>query len=220
MNTEHLIERLAKDLTPVEPLRRPGRRAAVWLLGAALYIAILTVAMSALGFATHAGDARLLLPQLAAIVAGVLAATAAFASVVPGYSKHVLVWPPIAAALVWLGTLIVGSLSQRQELVTILSAEHEWLCVAQIVIGSAPLVAVLAMMLRRGAPLNPALTAALAAIAVGILANVGACASTPHANDAITLVWHGGAILALVLVCAWGARFVLTWGAARRGVSA
>jgi hypothetical protein len=213
MNTNDLIEELAKNLAPVEPLWRSGRRAAVWLIGAAVYVGVLVLAMSEPDGAANLIDASVALPQLAAIVTGVLAATAAFASVVPGRSMRVLVWPAIAA-LVWLGTLIIGA--RLDQPTAILAAEHEWLCVGLILFGGAPLLAWLAVMLRRGAPLNPAVTAALAAIAVGTLANVGACVWRPHTNEEITLVWHGGTILVLALVCIWGARFVLTWGAAGR----
>jgi hypothetical protein len=213
MNTNDLIEELAKNLAPVEPLWRSGRRAAVWLIGAAVYVGVLVLAMSEPDGAANLIDASVALPQLTAIVTGVLAATAAFASVVPGRSMRVLVWPAIAA-LVWLGTLIIGA--RLDQPTAILAAEHEWLCVGLILFGGAPLLAWLAVMLRRGAPLNPAVTAALAAIAVGTLANVGACFWRPHTNEEITLVWHGGTILVLALVCIWGARFVLTWGAAGR----
>jgi hypothetical protein len=213
MNTNDLIEELAKNLAPVEPLWRSGRRAAVWLIGAAVYVGVLVLAMSEPDGAANLIDASVALPQLAAIVTGVLAATAAFASVVPGRSMRVLVWPAIAA-LVWLGTLIIGA--RLDQPTAILAAEHEWLCVGLILFGGAPLLAWLAVMLRRGAPLNPAVTAGLAAIAVGTLANVGGCFWRPHTNEEITWVWQGGTILVLALGCIWGARFVLTWGAAGR----
>jgi hypothetical protein len=70
---------------------------------------------------------------------------------------------------------------------------------------------VLAVMLRRGAPLTPGATAALAALAVAALANVGACLSLPHANSAITVVWHGGVVLVLAAVAALAARLLFGW---------
>ena len=90
-----------------------------------------------------------------------------------------------------------------------MAARHEWWCVGVILIGGAPLLAALVVMLRRGATLTPTMTGALAAIAVGALANVAACFWRPHPNDDVTFVWHGGAILALVLLCVCGAGFVL-----------
>jgi hypothetical protein len=62
-------------------------------------------------------------------------------------------------------------------------------------------------------------TATLAALAVGGLANVAACVSHPHTDNAVTLVWHGATILALVLLSAWRSRFVLTWEGTRRGLA-
>jgi hypothetical protein len=215
MNTDSLIERLAKNLDPIAPLRRPGTRAAAWLLGAMLYVAILTLPMtSGTDLSAVGSDPWILLPQLLAIVTSMLAVTAALASVVPGHSKLVFVWPVIGL-LVWL-VMLVATSPQAGAPAGIAAAQGEWLCVAQILLGGAPLVAVLAMMARRGAPLKPAVTAAFAAIAVGTLANVGACVTHPHTDNRITLAWHGAAILVLLLVCVAGGRFVLSWSATRR----
>jgi hypothetical protein len=212
-----LIEQLATRLAPVEPLWRPESRAVAWLLGSALYVGALALSMAEPGIASNVVDARFLLPQLVAVVTGFLAVRAAFASVVPGYTRSVVVWP-VVAALVWVATLAAGSLWPAAPTPRA-AATHEWVCVGLIVVGGAPLVVMLAAMLRRGAPLSPAVTGFLAAIAVGALANIGACFSFPHADDGVTLLWHGGAILALVLVCAVGGRFVLSWGAARSNAS-
>ena len=118
------------------------------------------------------------------------------------------------AAIVWLGTLVVAS-PRDFDWATVLGASHEWLCVGFIVVGGAPLMWVLAVMLRRGAPLHPAMTAAFAAFAVGALANVGACLSLPHANSAVTFAWHGGVVLVLVSVAALTGHFVFAWSFAR-----
>jgi hypothetical protein len=208
MQTNDLIENLAKDLAPVRPLRRPGLRAASWLAGAAVYVAALTALMPQ-SSAALAGGGSLLPVQLAAVATGVLAALAAFASVVPAYSRGWFALAAVAAG-VWVGVL-VGTAPQAAAQSPILGETREWLCIAQILLGGAPLLVLLGAMLRRGAPLNPALTAALAALAVGILANVGACYSHPHGENGVTLVWHGGAIVALVLAAAVGGRFVLRW---------
>ena len=51
---------------------------------------------------------RFLLPQIAAIAVSAAAATAAFASMVPGASSRVLFWPLVVLAL-WIGVLFTGS---------------------------------------------------------------------------------------------------------------
>jgi hypothetical protein len=95
------------------------------------------------------------------------------------------------------------------------TATHEWWCVGFIVVGGAPLLFVLARMLRRGAPLRPATTAAFAALSVAALANVGACLSLPHANNAVTLAWHGGVIVVSTLCAAASGRLLFSWRLAR-----
>lgn len=207
INTDDLIEQLASDVAPVRPLRPPWWRASTWLIGAAAYVAVLTVVVFEPWSAADVAGPRLVLPQIAAVLTAVAASVAAFASVVPGSRRRVLA-SPLLPALVWFGALLFG---EPAAAAPVSGAYREWLCVVQIVLGAAPPSAALAVMLRRGAPLNPTVTAALAALAAGALANVGACFSHPHAYDAVTFVWHGSAILALVLLCAAGGPLVLRW---------
>jgi len=216
METDRLIEQLAANLEPVEPLRSPGRRAAAFMLGATLYVALLTLALARPGAAGRGLDPAVLVPQLVALAASLLAVRAAFASVVPGHDRSTLVWAAIGA-VAWVGALAVGAFGfgGSAEHVAVLGARHEIWCVALILAGGAPLVAALAAQLRRGAPLRPITTATLAAVAVGSLANLAACLWTPHADGVSAFFWHGGAILALVLTCAAGAPFVLSWRATR-----
>jgi len=214
MNTNDLIDNLAAGLEPVAPLWPPGKRAAAWSLGAALYVSLLVIGMSSGGTGTDGAGAMFWVPQIAAIVTGLVASAAAFASVVPGLPKQSRAWAA-AAALVWLGTLVVASPGDV-DWATVPVASHEWICVGVIVVGGAPLMLALMLMLRHGAPLSPATTAALAALAVGTLANVGACLSLPHANGAITFAWHGGVVLALVVVAAVSGSLVFAWPARSR----
>ena len=209
MNTNDLIETLAQGLEPKATLWRPGTRTAAWALGAAVYLGILVLTMSAINSHTGSAGAGFWASQIAAVVMGLLAGRAAFVSVVPGLPKRSRVWP-VLAALVWLGTLAAAS-PPDFDWPTVLAASHEWVCVGFIVMGGVPLMWVLVAMLRRGAPLSPATTAAFAALAVAALANVGACLSLPHANSAITFAWHGGVVLILALVAALTGHLMFRW---------
>ena len=213
MNTNDLIENLARGLEPVAPLRRPGMRAAMWLLGAVVYVGILVVGMNAVKGDAAGVGAGFWVSQIAAIVVGLLASRAAFASVVPGLPSHARAWA-VLAALVWLGTLVAAS-PWNFDWATVMGANHEWVCVGFIVIGGTPLMVALTVMLRRGAPLSPAATAALAVLAAAVMANVGACLALPHANSAITVVWHGGVVLVLAAAAALTARLVFGWSVPR-----
>jgi hypothetical protein len=210
MTSRQLIEQLAANLEPVEPLRPFGRRAVLFMLGSSLYVVSLTLVLARPGLVGRGAELSLAAPQLAALVASLLAARAAFASVVPGFPKSALAWAALGAAA-WIAALVAGALGPVPSLDTVLAARHEWSCVALILLGGAPLVAILAAMLRAGAPINPVVTAVLGALAVGSLANVAACFWTIHTDTMSALFWHGGAIVALLLACALGARFVLTW---------
>lgn len=209
MNTNELIDSLARELAPAPVLPRPGRRAAVWAAAALLYIGVLVVGMrTALpGAATDGWLAWL--PQVLAVATGVLASSAAFASTVPGAPLRAVGWTAAAVAA-WLGSVLLASPGEL-EWAGALAARHEWACVAVIIGGGAPLLFVLARLLRRGAPLSPRLTAGVAVLAAASLANIGACLSLPHSNGAVTLVWHGGLTAALVLLGAVSGPLWLKW---------
>jgi hypothetical protein len=210
MRTEQLIDELVHDLRPAPPLRPAWVRAGWWLLGAVAYLGLLTLLLTSSADVAANGTAwRFIAPQVTAFVMAASAAVAAFASTVPGASRRPLL-ATAAAAIVWTASLL-GEAVQELSLPgpVALIAPEEWLCVAMAVIGGALPALGMAFMLRRGALLSPALTAALGAVAITGLANIAACVSHPHPSSAVILVWHGGFILALAALAAWGGRRVL-----------
>ncbi len=212
MNTDHLIEALARDLQPAPALRRPWARAGCWLLGAVAYLGALTlVTASRADLAANGTGWRFVVPQLAAVLTAAASATAAFASTVPGFSRRILCLPAAAATL-WLGSLVGGAVQEWSAAgAPSVGNVREWLCVAMIVLGSALPGAGMVLMLRKGAPLAPRVAVLLGALAVTALASVAACLSHPHPSSAVSLIWHGSTVLALVLLAAWGGGLLLTW---------
>jgi hypothetical protein len=211
MNTNELIDDLARRLTPAAPLWPPNRRAAAWSLGAVLYLGVVVTAMALFTSRAGGAGAGFWASQIAAVVVGLLATRAAFVSVVPGLSTRSTLWAALAG-FVWLGTL-VGAAPPDFDWVNVFGASQEWICVGFIMVAGAPLIWILFAMLRRGAALSPWQTAALASLAAGVLANVGACMSLPHANSAITFAWHGSVVVALMLAAALSGRLLLPWRA-------
>jgi hypothetical protein len=209
VKTDDLIQQLAAELEPVRPLPSPGKRAVLWLAGSVLYFAALAIGMSRLGGGMGGIESSLLFSQSIGVLAGVLAVIAAFASVVPGHSNRALIGA-VAAALAWLGWFAVTAIGAG-EAQALAASQPEWICVAVILVGGAPLAAVMAVMLKRGAPLNPALTGFLIAMAVGLLANFSACISLPHGDVGVAFAWHGGALAVLALCCVIVSRLALTW---------
>jgi hypothetical protein len=200
MTTDRLIERLAHELQPVRPLPRPGIRTALWLTGAMIYLTLIAAPLTSPPdtAANTADPIWFFLPQALALVVGIVAALAAFTSVTPGYSRRPAIVAAIATAA-WAGTMAVGARGQWSEDADP-SLPSEWLCVVLIVTSGAPLALAVARMLRQGAVFNPALTAALSALAVTSLASVAACFTHPHTNPALTFVWHGATLAAAVIV--------------------
>lgn len=217
MKTEDFAERLAQDVTPVRPLPRPWIRAALWSLGASLCFGVLMLLMTSRDdLAANTSSQRFMIQQLAAIATGVSAAAAAFVSVVPGYSRRVLLLPA-AAAGAWLVSILLGVPQEWNDAgLAGLAGQREWPCVVMIVLGGALPALVLALMLRRGAPLTPRLTMALSVLAATALANVVACVSEPHPSSIAVLVWHGSTVLALLWLATGIGPSVLTWRTALR----
>lgn len=200
MKTDELIHELGRDLRPVRRLPPPGRRAAWWLSGGALYVAALAgfawARRGHLGVELAAPD---LTQQVTLALTSVLAAVAAFASVSPGTisrSRAALMLPlgAMMAALVW------GVARDVQESGSIgLGRETDWPCVVSTTIGTIVLWGMASAMLRRGAVLEPRMTAVLAGAAAVSLANIEACVGRAHAFTATVIVWHGVTAAVLML---------------------
>jgi hypothetical protein len=212
-DTETLIRELADPTPRVRPLARPWVRAAAWL-AIAMPSALLVVVMMMSGH----GDwvSRLLLPRVVseeafALATGVFAAIAAFASVVPGYSRKVLFLPLVPLAL-WLGGLGQGSVRDWLQLTSQgFSMQSEWVCLpGTIMAGAVPAIA-MAVMLRRGAPLTPRLSALLGGLAAAGLGNLGVCVTHHAYGNVLVLVWHITIVLLLTMIMGSVGRRVLNW---------
>ena len=212
MKTDELIDRLVRDVTVVKPLRTPRTRTIVWLLWGAVYLVVVAVMMLTMMSPARVTVSPLyLLQQGAALVTGIAAARAAFASVVPGTSTRVWVQAAGSAA-VWIVSLLwQGILDVHTSGTLGASRETDWPCVASIAIGALVLGGPLVWMLRRGAPLTPRTTALLAGSAALSFANIEACVTRPHAFAMTVLLWHGGTITLVVALFAGMGRRWLRW---------
>ncbi len=208
MRTEQLITDLTRDVEPVQPLRRPWRRTLVWALSASLYLALLITAMSPrddLGL--RVADPRFVLEQLAALLTGITAAAAAFATTIPGHRRDV-VFVPLAFLALWIALVGVGVVEDARSGTMVPGGG--WQCIATVLAGAALPAAMMAHMMRRGAPIRPRATAALGALGAAGLGNLGACLFHPHSSNLVVLVWHCGVVLGLALVAAVCGRGIVT----------
>ena len=77
----------------------------------------------------------------------------------------------------------------------------------------------MALMLRRGAPLTPHLTAALGGLAAAGLANVGVRIIHSEDVSVMLLVWHVGSVIVLSALAGSIGHYFLKWPSVIRPVS-
>lgn len=211
MNTEGLIDTLSNHVAPAPPLAGPWTRSAVWLLGTLIYFGVLLLMMTSVPkVAANSRDWLFMFHQFAAVSTAAAAAGAAFALTVPGYPSWSLRLATVTA-FAWVASVSLGTIQEWTRNDVNLVAPGEWACVAFIVLGGILPAAMMVRLLRRGAPLAPRLTTALAVLASTALASVTACVSHPHPSDAVTFVWHGTTVLILVAMAASTGRLLLRW---------
>jgi hypothetical protein len=212
MKTDDLIDRLGRNATVARPLPTPGMRTAAWMVWAASYLVVVAVMMFAVMSSAGVTPTPLyLVQQGAALVTGIMAARAAFVSVIPGANNRVWVLPAIGAAAWGVSLLWAGVLDLRTAGTLGVTSQSDWPCVASMTVGGLLVGAPLVWMLRRGAPLTPGLTAFLAALAALSVANIEACLTRPHAFALTVLLWHGGTVAAVAALCAVTGRRWLRW---------
>ena len=212
MKTDVLIESLALNAGPVRPLPSPARRIWTWL---AIAMGFALAMVWAIGprpdLAERLLDTRFLLEQGAALATAIAAALAALALTMPDAAR-IWRWLPVLPAGAWLATLGLGCLRDWAVI------GHDGLrltpdpeCFVYIaLIGSLPLLA-LVLMLRKGAPLRPSWTLALAALAAAAIGNFAL--RLFHMQDAalMVLVWQVGAVALIAAIAGLCGRAVLRW---------
>ena len=212
METDKFIESLAAAVRPVRPLASPWTRMVLWILVGLPYVALVVIVISPRAdLLTKLTEARFLIEQGAALVTGIAAAIAAFASTIPGYDRKILLLPlpPLA---VWLGSLGEGCLKTVWQFgLTGLSLQPDWFCLPAIMlVGAMPAVAMV-IMLRQGAPLFPYLSAGFGALAAAGLGNFGLRLFHPQDASVMVLLWQFGSVFILTVLGGCAGRALLNW---------
>lgn len=212
MDTDELIRRLAADARPVARLRPPWARAALWLALSVPYVAAVVWGKLAMLDASQAlADPRFLVEQAATFATAVTAAAAAFASIVPGRDRRLLLLP-LAPLSIWLASVGSGCLDEWLRFgAEGLAIRPDWECLpAASVVGIVPAVAMV-LMLRRGAPLYPRVTLLLGALAVAAIGNFGM--QLFHFRDAsiMVLVWHLGSVAVISALAGLAGERLVGW---------
>lgn len=209
MRTEDLIARLAAEAQPVRRLYSPAMRTLIWFAMALSYATAIVLLHG--GTPVAGRSMHFLVEQAATFATALASAFAAFAVSVPGYDRRVLLLPLPPVAL-WLATVGYGCVTDWLQFGPEgLAIRPDWDCLLPaVLIGILP-AAALVFLLRRGAPLQPRLTLALAGLATAALANLGL--QFFHARDAsiMVLTWHLGGAAVLALLGSLFGRRLLGW---------
>lgn len=211
-STEQLIRDLAKTAQPVRPLPRPHVRAGIWLALSVVYIGIvMSLLPERLDLSPKLDDPLFIIEELAALATGVAAAVAAFTSIVPGFSRKWAIVPLLPLTL-WLASLGPGCVREFKQFGFYgIPLDHSLLCLPTIVLLGALPAVTMAVMLRRGAPLTPHLSAALGGLAAAGLGNAGLRFVHPEDVTVMLLVWHVGSVVGLSILAAAAGRSLLKW---------
>jgi hypothetical protein len=149
--------------------------------------------------------------QLVALAVAVLAASAAFSSVIPGHHRRWagLMLVPLVA---WVAGLGQGCLEELSRVgLGGLTPQTDWTCLPGLLATGAVPATVMAFMLRRGAPLTPVWTMVMGGVAAGGLGDFAL--RLVHSQDVgvMVLAWHIGAVSLLGAVAGLSGPFVLVW---------
>lgn len=212
MKTDALIDALARDAGPVRVLPSALRRVWGWLAIALSFAAAMVWAIGPRpDLAERLTEARFLFEQGAALATAIAAALAALAMTMPDAARFWR-WLPAIPGAAWLGTLGLGCLRDWAQMGPEgLRLTPDPQCFGYIaLIGSLPLLALI-LMLRKGAPLRPSWTLALAALAAAAIGNFAL--RLFHTQDAalMVLVWQVGAVTLIAGIAGLCGRAVLRW---------
>jgi hypothetical protein len=212
MQPEELVKILATDAAPVRRLSPPMVRLLIWLGVSVAYAALVVWSMGLRpDIASKLADTRFAVELAATFMTAVLAAAAAFCAGCPGRP----IWErfaPLPALALWFLSLGEGCWRSFAAGGTEgLSFRLDFVCLPSILFASLVPGTLMLLMIRRGAPIAPITTTALAALASGAL---GATALRLfHAQDAsvMVLVWQFGSVALLAGLGALAGRRLLPW---------
>lgn len=204
-STDALIMDLSADLAPVKR-RRAMREAAVL---AALAVAELAIILGAGAMRPDMGRV-ILAPFMIwkigslALLAGVACTVAVRSFTPPASSRRSLLLALGLALLVVIGgTLVASAADSSRSMIERLSPVHGLLCATSIVVLAMPIMAALAVLMRRAAPVHPkdsALASGLAGSTLGALVFTACC---PMNDPLYITVWYSVAVAGVALAARW-----------------
>jgi hypothetical protein len=214
IRTDELIDTLVEHAAPVQRLRPPLVRAALWLTFAGLLIALIAAGHGIRAdFMQSLHQPAFVVTVGAALATGILATMTAFAVSIPGRSRLwlALPLPPLA---VWMSTIGYGCVADWVSLGPD-GFGGELRCAAMLVLTSVPLAIALAAMLRYAAMLRSGAVAVSGGLAIAAITAATLPLFHDHDATALVLLWNLGTAALITGVAGMFGRRILGWMAAR-----
>ncbi len=168
-STEHLINRLASELTPVTSPAAVAKVCAIWLVLSAVYVVVLTHLVGPIrpvALEQLQSEPRFALEMLLGAMAAGGLATMAFCAAVPGRLGPSFARALSALALLWVAGFAVGIAFPALEPSMVGKRNH---CYLETFLYALPPLLAALWWQRRQYALDPARAAVLAGLAAGIL---------------------------------------------------
>ena len=147
---------------------------------------------------------------------GWLAASMAVVAVLAVSAVPFGAWLALPPALAWFAGMGWGCLAEARA-GTLAFGLESWHCALMITVVSTPMLLVMLLLVRHAGVLRPVPTAALAVLSAAGLSSAAVSLVHGQESAALTLLWHGGAVLLLCALAALSGRPLLGWiGYARR----
>ncbi len=215
-NTSDLVDALVDAAAPVQRLRPPLLRAALWLALAAIVLALLCVAQGVrTDISMRLQQPMFVVSMIGALATAILAAMASFKLSLPDSSRWWLLLP-LPALAVWVSTIGYGCLTNwvRMDPEGIRMGEAAR-CFATLLLTSVPLSLAMLVMLRHAALLRPTTVAAIGGLAIAAMTSFAL--SLIHDLDAtiMILLWNLGTAAVIAGLAGIFGRPTLAWVAAR-----
>lgn len=168
-STEHLVNRLASELTPVTSPAAVAKVCALWLVVSAVYVVVLTHLVGPIRpvvLEQLQSEPRFALEMLLGAMAAAGLAVMAFSAAVPGRLGRTSVRALFALVLLWVAGFAVGIAFPALEPSMLGKRNH---CYLETFLYALPPLLVALWWQRRQYALEPARAAVLAGLAAGIL---------------------------------------------------
>ena len=204
-STENLIHDLSADLAPVQ--RRNVRREA----GALLALGAAELALIVMFDFVRPDMGRVILSPFMvwkigslALLAGVSCTIAIRSFAPPASSRRRLMLPlGLAGFALIAGVLVTPAADRGQSLLERLAPAQGLLCTASIVVLALPLMALLAVLMRRAAPVYPKQSAQAAGLAASTLGALIFTACCPMNDPLYIIVWYSIAVATVTALARW-----------------